>query len=119
MNHTDGLKIEQSQTALCQRYGAAFVSTPSDDKIGFALSTAGLKPINGLRHPLSPGMSGWYIWCGEAFSESADFFVPQCARHFYENVPEAGRLLGLAPGFRFLLAGDYLDVWYDEKLLEA
>jgi len=27
------------------------------------------------------------------------------------------RLLGLAPGWRFLLSGDYLDVWFDPALL--
>jgi hypothetical protein len=114
----DSLMIEEAQKVLCSRYGAAFVSTPPDDKLGFAKATAGLMPINGLRNPQTAGTSGWYIWCGEAFSESADFFDPQCARHFYENAPEASRLLGLPPGYRFLLAGDYLDVWYDEKLLD-
>ena len=64
-------------------------------------------------------MSGWYIWCGEEFSESADFFAAQCARHFYENVPDGQRFLGLPPGYRFQLAGDYLDVWYDERLLDV
>jgi hypothetical protein len=111
--------IEEAQRTLCKQFGAEFVSTPPDDRIGFALTTAGLKPINGLRHPLTHGMSGWYIWCGEAFSESADFFAPQCAQHFYENEPDTGRLLGLPPGYRFLQAGDYLDVWYDEKLLDV
>jgi hypothetical protein len=111
-------QIEEAQRALCIRYGAAFVGTPPDDKIGFAITTEGLKPINGLRHPLTGGTSGWYIWCGEGFSEEAGFFTPQCA-HLYDNAPEAGHLLGLPPGFRFLLAGDYLDVWYDEKLLEV
>jgi hypothetical protein len=43
----DCLKIEEAQKRLCGRYGAAFVSTPPDDKIGFATATAGLEPING------------------------------------------------------------------------
>jgi hypothetical protein len=115
----DWLKIEEAQKALCGRYGAVFVSTPPDDKIGFAASTAGLKPMNGLRHPLMPGTSGWYIWCGESFSESADFFEPQHASHFYESRPDASHLFGLPPGYRFLLAGDDLDVWFDEALLNV
>jgi hypothetical protein len=115
----DWLKIEEAQKTLCSRYGAAFVSTPPDDKVGLAASTAGLKPINGLRHPLTSGTSGWYIWCGESFSESADFFEPQHAIHIYEILPDASHLFGLPPGYRFLLAGDYLDVWYDEALLNV
>jgi hypothetical protein len=115
----DQFEIEEAQRTLCSRFGAAFVSTPPNDKIGFAQSTIGLRPINGLRHPVTPGTSGWYIWCGESFSESADFFEPQHARYLYENLPNASHLFGLPPGYRFLLAGDHLDVWYDEKLLDV
>ncbi|MGO9940141.1 MAG: hypothetical protein ACLPH3_20940 [Terracidiphilus sp.] len=89
------------------------------DKIGFATATAGLKPINGLRHRQIVGTSGWYIWCGESFSEAADFFDPLHASHIQESQPDASRLFGLPPGYRFLLAGDYLDVWHDEKLLSV
>jgi hypothetical protein len=74
---------------------------------------------NGLRHPLTLGTSGWYIWCGESFSESADFFEPQHASHIYESLADDGHLLGLPPGYRSLLAGDYLDIWYDEALLSV
>jgi len=115
----DWVKIEEAQKMLCSQYGAAFVRTPPDDKIGLATSTAGLKPINGIRHPLIPGTSGWYIWCGESLSESADFFEPRHASHIYENLPDASHLFGLPPGYRFLLAGDYLDVWYDVALLDV
>jgi hypothetical protein len=115
----DHIKIEEGQKTLCNRFGAAFVGTPPDEKIGFASSTAGLMPINGLRHSVTPGTTGWYIWCGESFSESADFFQPQHARHLYESLPDVSHLFGLPPGFRFLLAGDRLDVWYDEKLLDV
>jgi hypothetical protein len=113
------LKIEEAQQTLCARYVAVFVNTPPDDKVGFATATAGLTPINGLRHPPTVGTSGWYIWCGESFSEAADFFEPLHAAHIYEALPVATHLLGLPPGYRFLLAGDYLDVWYDEKLLDV
>jgi hypothetical protein len=115
----DHIRIEEAQRELCNRFNAGFVSTSPDDKIGFARCTAGRTPINGLRHPVTPGTSGWYIWCGACFSESAEFFEPQHARHLYEDLPEASRLFGLPPGYRFLLAGDHLDVWYDEKLLDV
>lgn len=113
----DYTAIEKDQRSICSRFSTAFVSTSPEDKIGFAQSTAGGTPINGLRHPQTPGTSGWYIWCGESFSESADFFDPQHASHIYESLLGVGQLLGLPPGYRFLWAGDYLDVWYDEKLL--
>jgi len=42
-----------------------------------------------------------------------------CASHVYANLPHARHLFGLPPGYRFLLAGEYLDVWFDEKLLDV
>jgi hypothetical protein len=74
-------------------------------------------PLNGLRHPAVGESNGWYIWCGEDFSEAPGFFAPLHAKHVYEDHPELTKLLGLPPGYRFLLAGDYLDIWYDSSLL--
>jgi len=111
-------QIEEAQKAVCAQYAVEYLPPSGDAKTGFAQSTKGLIPINGLRHPVEGETSGWYIWCGEAFSEASDFFVPIHTYHLYEEYPEIGRLLGLPPGYRFLLAGDYLDVWYDEALLK-
>ena len=44
------------------------------------------------------------------------FLRPAVCRHLYEGVPDAGRLVRLPPGYRFPLAGDYVDVRYDERL---
>ncbi len=114
---TNQLQIEETQKIVCEQFGADFVPSLPDAKIGFAISTVGKIPINGLRNPPTVGTSGWYIWCGESFSEAPDFFEPRCTHHFYDEHHEVLRLLGLAPGWRFLLAGDYLDVWFDATLL--
>jgi hypothetical protein len=111
--------IEEAQKAVCSEFGAEFVPPLPNAKIGFATSTAGQLPINGLRHPPAVGTTGWYIWCGESFSEAADFFEPRHTYHFYDERHEVARLLGLAPGWHFLLAGDHLDVWFDENLLDV
>jgi|SRR5579872_219728 len=110
-------KIEARQKAVCAEHKTEHVPANPELKSGFALSTKGLKPINGLRHPVANGTTGWYIWCGEHFSEAIDFFAPVHTSHIYEDYPELVRLLGLPPGYRFLLADDYLDVWYDASLL--
>lgn len=112
-------KLHEAQRALCEQYGAKLAVTTDHDKIGFAASTSGLRPINGLRHPVTPGTSGWYVWCGESFSEAADFFEPQHAKHVYGRMPYIGHLLGLPPGFRFLWTEQHLDVWFDENLLKV
>ena len=107
------------QQAFCQEHKYDFVPSPGDSKSGFAVSTRGRVPINGLRHPAAGDTNGWYIWCGEVFSEAADFFSPMHVQHIYEEYPELVRLFGLAPGYRFLVAGEYLDVWYDPLLLHV
>ncbi len=112
-------QIEDVQRAFCLKQAARYAATPGNTKTGFALSTKGQLPVNGLRHPPEKETSGWYIWCGQEFSDAADFFAPLHTRHLYEDHPELVKLLGLAPGYRFLLAGDHLDVWYDASLLNA
>jgi hypothetical protein len=110
--------MEQEQRAVCTKYSAEYLPSVESDKAGFALSTKGLIPVNGLRHPPENGTSGWYIWCGEEFSEAADFFVPIHTSHIYEDFPEIAKYLGLPAGYRFLLAGYSVDVWFDESLLK-
>ena len=107
------------QRLLCQEHSAEFLAVPRDSKLGFASSTDGRSPANGLRHPAIGDTNGWYIWFGQEFSTEPDFFVPLHTAHVYEAHPELIRLLGLAPGYRFLLAGTYLDVWFDPMLLKG
>ena len=112
-----GNQFGDVQRKLCDEHGVASVATDLNSKVGFALETQGRLPINGLRHPPTHDTSGWYIWCGEDLSADADFFAPLHVRHLPERCPEATRFLGLPPGYRFLVAGDHVDVWLDEALL--
>lgn len=111
--------ISAIQRRFCNERGTQYVAADPNLKSGFALSTKGLKPLNGLRHPPQGNTTGWYIWCGEAFSDAADFFDPVHTGHLYDDYPELGMLLGLPPGYRFLIDGEFLDVWYDESLLQV
>ena len=115
----DSSRIEATQLAFCRERNADFVTASSDSKLGFAFATEGKRPMNGLRHPAAGDTNGWYIWFGEEFSTAPDFFVPLHASHVYERYPDSARLLGLAPGYRFMLDGSYLDVWYDPTLLNV
>ena len=107
---------EESQDALCQQYGLGFVPCAPDSKLGLAYQTLGQTPINGLRHAPTGGTNGWYIWAGE-YSTSADFFSPLHSSHLHQRLPEVVMYLELPPGSRFLLVGDYVDIWFDESLL--
>jgi hypothetical protein len=109
---------EDQQMQLCYKHCVEILPTLPSVKVGIALNVrSGLLPINGLRHPPEGETSGWYIWAGEELSEAEDFFKPLHAGHLPEWCPPIIKFLGLPPGWRFLKAGDYEDVWYDAKLM--
>jgi hypothetical protein len=106
------------QKLFCQTKNVQFIPAPNESILGYAITTEGSIPINGMRHPVTDNSNGWYIWNGEQFSTAPDFFAPLHTIHLCEKHPAIIKLLGLPPGYRFLLAGDYLDVWFDNSLLE-
>ena len=110
--------IQARQRQICKKHNVEFCPAPPDSKLGIALNVReGLVPIHGLRHPPERGTCGWYIWAGE-YSEDSDFFVPLHVSHLNEWCSSVEKYLGLPPGWRFLLADDYEDIWYDETLLQ-
>jgi hypothetical protein len=111
-------EMSRQQHAVCERYGAAFVPSPPHLKVGIARNVRdGILPINGLRHSQDGDTTGWYIWAGESLSDDPEFFVPLHVDHLEEWCPEVLRFLGLPPGWRFLVAGEYEDVWEDPSLV--
>ena len=89
-------------------------------KLGIAIETIGKVPINGLRYKEENGTNGWYIWCGEEFSQADDFFSPLHIEHISEYLSEVEEYLDLPSGYRFLIDGNkYEHVWCDEELLNA
>ena len=112
------MDIEKVQKEICQKYGAEF--TPLDLNLRLGLADdffSGKLPLNGLRHPPDFGTCGWFLWAGGELSQEDDYFKPLCVRHLIEKYPRALKYLGLPPGWRFLFADDYEDVWFDENLL--
>ncbi|WP_299622401.1 hypothetical protein [Pelagibius sp.] len=111
--------FEALQKDVCRQYGAEFIVAPGDSKLGISLNVRdGAMPLNGLRHPPVGDTCGWYIYAGEEQSDAPDFFEPLHVRHLEDWCPRIVKYLGLPPGWRFLVAGDYEDVWYDGSLLE-
>lgn len=110
--------IEELQKEICKKNNAIFFPSHNDSKVGIALNVrSGMIPINGFRHPPEADTTGWYIYAGEDFSSESDFFKPLHVDHLDEWCPQIKKYLGLPPGWRFLIAGDYEDVWFDESLL--
>ncbi|RSD27810.1 immunity protein Imm33 domain-containing protein [Mesobacillus subterraneus] len=110
---------EKEQKVICRKYGAEFFAAEDRLKLGISKNVKeGMLPINGLRLYPEEGTSGWFIWGGKEFSEDPDFFVPLHIEHIEEWVPNIKKYLGLAPGWRFLIADDYEDVWFDKEILD-
>lgn len=105
------------QIQICQKHKVAPVSAPRHLKVGIALNVKeGKQPINGLRYPIKGDTTGWYIWAGEELSDDPDFFVPLHVEHLETWCPKVLPYLQLPPGWRFLIAPDYEDVWFDATL---
>jgi hypothetical protein len=114
------MTISAEQLKICEKYGASPLDAPSHLKAGVAANVSSdAVPVNGLRHPPEGDTSGWYLWAGEEFSSDPGFFRPVHIEHVGEMRPEVLKYLALPPGWRFLIAGDYEDVWFDESLLNA
>jgi hypothetical protein len=105
------------QQVVAGRFGAEYMPVSGRDKIGVALNTLSLLPLNALRHPATKGTSGWYVWGGTELSADPAFFQSLHAEHLREYCPTLEPYLGLAPGWRVLLAPNQEEVWFDEKLL--
>lgn len=116
MDNTNS-NIVLDQVKLCLKYNAIYTEYDEALKVGVSSNLKnGEYPLHGLRHEPTSGTSGWYIWCGE-YSESQDFFSPLHTCHLASWRPEIMKYLGLPPGWRFLIATDYEDVWFDASLL--
>lgn len=107
------------QRTICARFGATFLESRPESNLGIALTTLGQLPINGLRHQPEDGTCGWFVWAGGTFSDNSELFQPMHVSHLSEHCPDVLPYLGLEPGWRFLIAPGYEDVWFDESLLRA
>jgi hypothetical protein len=109
----------EAQLLLCQQYGADYLPSSEQLKIGLSPSLKeGIRPIHGVRYAPEGDTCGWYIWAGE-YSVAEDFFQPVHLAHVGEWEPQLHRYLGLAPGWCFLLVPEeeYIDVWYDPSII--
>jgi hypothetical protein len=103
---------------ICIKFGSKPLPPLAAEKVGIALQTLHLLPLNALRHQPENGTSGWYIWGGSELSTATDFFQPLHFSHLAQRLPNLVPYLSLSPGWRVLLAPDHEDVWYDEALLQ-
>lgn len=100
------------------RFGVPSSAVLPGELVGLARDVrTGLMPINGLRHPPAGPTSGWYLWAGGELSTRDDYFEPCHIVHLATTCPAVMPYLLLPPGWRFLIAPNVEDVWFDDTLL--
>ncbi|WP_456236945.1 immunity protein Imm33 domain-containing protein [Cellvibrio polysaccharolyticus] len=112
------MKNPESQVEVCKQFGSLFSPPDENQRLGIALHTLSLLPLNALRHQADNGTCGWYVWGGE-LSEEPEFFQPLHVHHLVAHVPMLVPFLALSPGWRVLLAPEQTEVWYDPALLSV
>jgi len=109
----------QKQIKKCQEHNVMPFPTQDHLRLGITPNVRDkIYPINGLRIMPENNTSGWYIWAGEKLSEDPDFFVPLHINHLENWCDEIIQFLLLPPCWRFLIAPNYEDVWFDEEVLK-
>lgn len=113
-------EITSAQRAICRIFGAGYFPCHLKLKVGISRDFDPSEyPLNGLRHPPEGDTTGWYIWSGSRFSDKPDFFVALHAIHLLNKAETLIKYLGLAPGWRFIVAPGHDDVWKDDALLNV
>ena len=116
-----GLMTEtrKRQQRLCVEHQVQWTPPRPGSKAGLAHDVGtGLWPVNGLRLPVEDSTCGWYLWAGEGeMDQSAEYFEPVHVGHLYVRCQEVLPYLGLPPGWRFVIAPGYSDIWEDLALL--
>lgn len=108
-----------AQAEVCARFGVEPQHPDPLTKVEVATNISGsVVPLNGLRHPDAGDTSGWYLWRGESLNAEPGFFAPLHVEHVGDRSPEAVPYLALPPGWRFLIADGYEDVWFDPALID-
>ena len=106
----------RAQQDMCERYGTAPDAAHGDAMVGVGPMNG--QPINGLRHRPDGGTSGWFIWAGEEIDQAdPSFFQPLHLGHLGSMYPGVVPYLALPAGWRWQLAPDHEDVWFDRGLL--
>src|SRR4030095_9171791 len=92
-------EIEMHQRNYCESNNIPYLPAYRESNASLALSTQGLVPINGLRHPPEDGHNGWFLWSGAELSADPKFFSNVHVYHLMELRPEVLKFLGLPPGY--------------------
>ena len=68
------MQMVENEIEICRRFRSSVQTPGPEQKVGIALSTLSLKPLNALRHQPYGETFGRYIRGGEDLSQDPEFF---------------------------------------------
>ena len=108
----------EAQLSVCQRFGVEPLLPVLGTKVGIALQTRGVEPLNAMRTQVEGGTCGWYIFWGPENTGEPEFFQPLHVEHLVNHCQILLPYLALPPGWWVQLAPGHEDVWFDPTSLE-
>lgn len=76
----------EKQLKMCMKYSQKEDIVSLDSLIALGKNFNPSIQINGLRHPRTESLCGWYIWSGSDFNpEEFDFFTTSHVYHFLDK----------------------------------
>jgi hypothetical protein len=112
------LRYWEGQHSICKRVGADFEPPSPAQMVSISVGVLeGQRPLEGVRYPAPPHMSGWYLTTKTYSGDIKDLRVEHLC-HVTAKRPELTRYLALPPGFRFNLSKTADEVFFDRAVLK-
>ena len=112
----DWSSIVDEQRRVCEQYKATFVPRLPVLKVGICARREGRNSADSW---IEDGSRPWHdglVHLAQATSQAERVFH-RCTLNTCQSGVLRRQFLGLPPGWRFLIADGFEDVWYDAKLL--
>lgn len=100
------------QHDLCSRVGAEFAPPRPDQMIVISEGVYEGDPVEGVRYPSPPHMSGWWLTT-DRYNDDINSLKTVHSHHVTEKRPDLVRFLALPSGYRFFSTEG--NVWFDEE----
>lgn len=108
--------LKQKQIDCCEHYGVVPNFVLNEQLIVISSGIyEGTVPVEGVRYPSPPHMSGWWLTTDEYDGNLASLKTVH-AHHIIEERPELAIYLALPFGYRFYLGGEQENVWLDDEV---
>ena len=109
-------KIIETQKRCCSHYSTQFVPPSYNNMVVISDGVyEGGEPVEGVRYPSPPHMSGWWLTTNKYNGDSRTLKTVHY-QHIIEERPDLAIYMALPYGYRFMLGGEKDFVWFDVEI---